>query len=146
LLRLYSSHLAIIVLTLTKFCGLSFKFYRITYSPPSRCSQRPRSTPSAHGTGRLQPRTASAANNTTAIVELALRKGCAEATTPGAEDATTVRRIGAPRSNHQVRESSVGPYDGRRSRPGSEPRLPLPSTQGRRGRSCGLRITGWRAS
>jgi hypothetical protein len=40
LLRLYSSHLAIIVLTLTKFCGLSFKFYRITYSPPpSRCSQ-----------------------------------------------------------------------------------------------------------
>jgi hypothetical protein len=31
-------------------------------------------------------------------------------------------------------------------RPGSEPRLPLPSTQGRRGRSCGSRITGWRAS
>jgi hypothetical protein len=27
-----------------------------------------------------------------------------------------------------VRGSSAGPYDGRRSRPGSEPRLPLPST------------------
>jgi hypothetical protein len=57
-----------------------------------------------------------------------------------------VRRIGAPHPNHQVRESLAGPYDGRRSRPGSEPRPPLPSTQGRRGRSCGLRITGWRAS
>jgi hypothetical protein len=57
-----------------------------------------------------------------------------------------VRRIGAPRPNHQVRESSAGPYDERRSRPGSEPRLPSPSTQGRQGRSCGLRITGWRAS
>jgi hypothetical protein len=28
------SHLAIIVLTLNKFCGYKFKFYRITYSPP----------------------------------------------------------------------------------------------------------------
>jgi hypothetical protein len=57
-----------------------------------------------------------------------------------------VRRIGAPRPNHQVRESSARPYDGRRSRPGSEPQLPSPSTQGRQGRSCGLRITGWHAS
>jgi hypothetical protein len=57
-----------------------------------------------------------------------------------------VRRIGAPHPNHQVRESSAGPYDGRRSRPGSKPRLPLPSTQGRQGRSYGSRITGWRAS
>jgi hypothetical protein len=57
-----------------------------------------------------------------------------------------MRRIGAPRPNHQVRESSAGPYDGHRSRPGSEPQLPSPSTQGRQGRSCGLRITGWRAS
>jgi hypothetical protein len=57
-----------------------------------------------------------------------------------------MRRIGAPRQNHQVRESSARPYDGRRSRPGSKPRLPLPSTQGRQGRSCGSRITGWRAS
>jgi hypothetical protein len=41
---------------------------------------------------------------------------------------------------------SAEPYDGRRSRPGSEPRPPLPSTQQKRGRSCGLRITGWHAS
>jgi hypothetical protein len=113
--------------------------------PPDACG-RPRSTPSAQGMGRLQPRTASAASNTAATVEPASRKGCAEATTLGAGDDTTVRRIGAPRSNHQVCRSSAGPYDGRRSRPGSEPRLPLPSTQGRRGQSCGLRITGWRAS
>jgi hypothetical protein len=71
---------------------------------------------------------------------------CVEATTLGAEDATTVRRTGAPRPNRQVRGSSAGPYDGRRSRPGSEPRLPSPSTQGRQGRSCGLRITDWHAS
>jgi hypothetical protein len=31
---LLSSHLAIIVLTLNKFCGYKFKFHRITYSPP----------------------------------------------------------------------------------------------------------------
>jgi hypothetical protein len=117
----------------------------ITQRPPNACG-RSRSTPSAHGTGHLQPRTASAANNTAVIVEPASRKGCAEVTTPGAEDATKVRRIGAPRPNHQVRESSVGPYNGRRSRPGSGPRLPSPSTQGRQGRSCGLRITDWHAS
>jgi hypothetical protein len=58
----------------------------------------------------------------------------------------TVRRIGAPHPNRQDRESSVGPYDGRRSRPGSEPRLPSPSTQERQGRSCGLRTAGWHAS
>jgi hypothetical protein len=103
----------------------------------------PRSTPSAQGTGRLQPRIASAASNTAATVEPASRKGCAEATTPGAEDDTTVRRIRAPHPNHRVRGSSAGPYDGCRSRPGSEPRPPLPSTQGRRGRSCGLQITSW---
>jgi hypothetical protein len=34
---------------------------------------------------------------------------------PGAGDATTVRRIEAPRPNHQVHESSAGPYNGRRS-------------------------------
>jgi hypothetical protein len=79
-------------------------------------------------------------------VEPASRKGCAEATTSGAEDATTVRRIRAPRPNHQVRESSAKPYDGRHSRSGSKPRLPSPSTQGRQVWSCGLRITGWRAS
>jgi hypothetical protein len=117
----------------------------ITQHPPDACG-RSRSTPSAHGTGRLQHRTASAANNTVATVEPASRKGCIEATTPGAEDATTVRRIGAPRPNHQVRESSAGPYDGRRSRPGSEPRPPSPSTQERQGQSCGLWIVGWCAS
>jgi hypothetical protein len=79
-------------------------------------------------------------------VEPASKRGCTKATTPGAEDATIVRRIGAPRPNHQVRGSSAGPYDGRRSRPGSEPRLPSPSTQRRQGWSCGLRITDWHAS
>jgi hypothetical protein len=117
----------------------------IAQRPPDACG-RPRSTPSAHGTGRPQPRIASATNNTAATDEPASRKGCTEATTPGAEDATTVSRIGAPHPNHQVRESSAGPYDGRRSRPGSKPRLPSPSTQARQGWSCGLRITGWRAS
>jgi hypothetical protein len=58
----------------------------------------------------------------------------------------TTRRIRAPRPNHQVCEHSAGPYDGRRSRPGSGPRLPSPSTQGKRGWSCGLRTTGWPAS
>jgi hypothetical protein len=56
------------------------------------------------------------------------------------------RRIGAPHPNHRVRKPSAGPYDGRRSRPGSGPRLPSPSTRGKRGRSCGLRTTGWHAS
>jgi hypothetical protein len=55
---------------------------------------------------------------------------CAEATTPGVGDATTLGRIGAPRPNHQVRKPSAGLYDGRRSRPGSEPRLPSISTRG----------------
>jgi hypothetical protein len=50
-----------------------------------------------------------------------LEERVAEATTLGAGDAATVRRIGAPRSNCQVCESSAGPYDGRRSRPGSDP-------------------------
>jgi hypothetical protein len=117
----------------------------ITQRPPDVCA-RPRSTPSTQETGHLQPWIASAMSNTAAIVEPASRKGCAEATTLDAEDAMTVKRIGAPRPNHQVRGSSAGPYDGRCSRPGSEPRLPLPSTQGRRGQSCGSRITGWRAN
>jgi hypothetical protein len=71
---------------------------------------------------------------------------CAEATTPSVGDATTARRIEAPRQNHQVRKPSAGPYDGRRSRPGSEPRLPSLSTRGKRGRNCGLWTTGWPAS
>jgi hypothetical protein len=113
--------------------------------PPDTCG-RPQSTPSAHETGRLRPWIASTIINATTTVEPASRKRCAQATTPGAGDATTVRRIGVPRPIHQVRESAAGPYDKRRSRPGSEPRLPSPSTQGRQGRSCGLRTTGWRAS
>jgi hypothetical protein len=117
----------------------------ITQRLPNACA-RPRSTPSTQEIGRLQPGIASATSSTTAIVEPASRRGCAKATTLGAGDATRVRRIGAPRPNHQVHGSSAGPYDGSHSRPGSEPRLPLPSTQGRRGRSCGSRITGWRAS
>jgi hypothetical protein len=46
---------------------------------------------------------------------------CAEATTPGVEDATTAGRIGVPRPNHPVRKPSAVPYDGCRSRPGSDP-------------------------
>jgi hypothetical protein len=103
----------------------------------------PRST---HETRHLQPRIASATSNTAATVEPASRKRCAEATTPDMGDGMTARKIGAPRPNHQVRGSSAGPYDGHRSQPGFEPRLPLPSTQGRRGQSCGSRIIGWRAS
>jgi hypothetical protein len=117
----------------------------IAQRPPGAYG-RPRSAPSAHGTGRPRPRIASATSNTAATIEPASKKGCAEVTTPGAEGVTTVRRIGAPHPNHQVREPSAGPYDGRRSQPGSKPRLPSPSSQGRQGRSCGLRTTGWHAS
>jgi hypothetical protein len=117
----------------------------IAQCPPDAYG-RPRSAPSAHGTRRPQPRIASTTSHTVATIEPASRSGCTEATTPGAEAATIVRRIGAPRPNHQVHESSAGPYDGRRSRPGSDPRLPSPSTQGRQGQSCGSRITGWHAS
>jgi hypothetical protein len=117
----------------------------IAQRPPDAYG-RPRSAPSAHGMGCPRPRIASATSSTAATVEPASKRGCAEATTLGTEDATTVRRTGAPRPNHHVRESSAGPYDGRRSRPGSDPRLPSPNTQGRQGQSCGLRITGWRAS
>jgi hypothetical protein len=113
--------------------------------PPDSCG-RPRSAPGARGTGRLQPRIASATSTTAATVEPASKRRCAEATTPGAEDATTVRRTGAPRPNRRVRGCLAGPYDGRHSQPGSEPRLPSPSTQGRQGLSYGLRITDWHAS
>jgi hypothetical protein len=99
---------------------------------PDSC-RRPRSTPGARGTGCLQPRVASAMSHTIATVEPASTRGCAEATTPGAEDATTARRIGLSRPNHQVRKPSAGPYDGRPSRLGSGPRLPSPSTRGRQG-------------
>jgi hypothetical protein len=117
----------------------------ITRRPPDACG-RPRSIPGAHGMRRLPPGIASATSNTAATIEPASRRRYAEATTPGAGDATTVRRIGVPRPSHLVHESSAGPYDELRSSPGSEPRLPSPSTRGRRDRSCGSRITSWHAS
>jgi hypothetical protein len=106
---------------------------------PDSCG-RPRSAPGARGTGRLQPQIASATSTTAATVEPASKRKCTEATTLGVEDATTVRRIEIPRSNHQVREPSAGPYDGRRSQPGSGPRLPSPSTRGNKAGvvACGL--------
>jgi hypothetical protein len=119
--------------------------WSIAQRPPDAYG-RPRSAPSARGTGRPQLWIASATSSTTATVEPASKRGCAEATAPDTEDATIVRRIGAPRPNRQVRGSSAGPYDERCSRSGSGPRLPSPSTRGRQGRSCGSRITSWHAS
>jgi hypothetical protein len=112
---------------------------------PDSCG-KPRSTLGTRGTRRLRPRVASATSTAATTVEPASTKRCAEATTPGMGDATTVGRIGAPHPNHLVRKPLAGPYDGRRSRPGSEPRLPSPSTRGKQGRNCGLRTTGWPAS
>jgi hypothetical protein len=108
---------------------------------PNSCG-KPRSTPGARGTRHLWPRVASATSTTATTVEPASTKRCAEATTPGVGDATTVGRIGAPRPNHLVRKPSAGPYNRHRSRPGSEPRLQSPSTRGKQGRNCGLRTTG----
>jgi hypothetical protein len=107
---------------------------------------KPRSTPGARVTQRLRPWVASATSTTTAIVEPTSTRGCVEATTPGVGDATTAGRIGVPRPNHLVRRLSVGPYDGRRSQPGSEPRLLSQSTRARRGRNCGSRTIGWPAN
>jgi hypothetical protein len=112
---------------------------------PDSCG-KPRSTPGARGTRRLRPRVASATSTTAATVEPASTRRCDEATTQGVGDVTTAKRTGAPRPNHQVRKLSAELYDGRRSRPGSEPRLPSLSTRGKQGRNCGLRTTGWSAS
>jgi hypothetical protein len=87
---------------------------------PDSCG-KPRSTPGACGTRCLQPRVASATSTTAATVEPASTRRCAEATTPGVGDATTARRIGAPRPNHLVHKPSAGPYDERRSDPVSSP-------------------------
>jgi hypothetical protein len=97
---------------------------------PDLCG-KPRSTPGARATRRLRPRVASVTSTTTAIVEPTSTRGCVEATTLGVGDATTAGRIGVPRPNHPVRRLSAGPYDGRRSRPSFEPRLPSQSTRGR---------------
>jgi hypothetical protein len=58
----------------------------------------------------------------------------------------TAGRIVVPRPNHPVRRLSAAPYDWRRSRLGSEPRLLSQSTRGRRDQNCGSRTTGWPAS
>jgi hypothetical protein len=102
---------------------------------------KPRSTPGARATPRLRPRFASATSTITVTAEPTSTRGCAEATTPGVGDATKAGRIGVPRSNHPVRRYSAGPYDGRRSRPGSDPRLLSRCTRGRRDRNCGSRTT-----
>jgi hypothetical protein len=107
---------------------------------PDSC--KPQSTPGARGTQRLQPQVASATSTTAATVEPTSTRRCAEATTPGVGDATTAGRIGVTRPNHPVRKLSAGPYDGRRSRPGSEPRQPSPSTRGKQGQNCGSRTIG----
>jgi hypothetical protein len=112
---------------------------------PDSCG-KPRSTPGARETQRLQPRIASATSTTAVTVEPTSTRRCAGATTPGVGDATTAGRIRVPRPNHPVRKLSARPYDGRRSRPGSGPRLPSPSTWGKQGRNCGSRTTGWPAS
>jgi hypothetical protein len=119
--------------------------WSITPRLPDSC-RKPRSTPGAHGTRCLRPRVASATSTTATTVDPASTKRCTKATTPGVGDATTVWRIGAPHPNHLVRKPSAGPYDGRRSRPSSEPRLPSPSTRGKQGRNYGLRTIGWPAS
>jgi hypothetical protein len=105
---------------------------------PDSCG-KPRSTPDARATQRLRPRDASATSTITATVGPTSTRGCAEATTPGAEGATTAGRIGVPRPSHPVHRLSAAPYAGRRSRPGSDPRLLSQSTRGRRDRSCGSR-------
>jgi hypothetical protein len=107
---------------------------------------KPRSTPGARATQRLRPRVASATSTITATVEPTSTRRCAEATTPGVGDAMTAGRIGVPRPNHPFRRLSAGPYDGRCSRPGSEPRLLSQSTWGRRDRKCGSRTIGWPAT
>jgi hypothetical protein len=107
---------------------------------------KPRSTPGARGMQRLQPQVDSATSTTAATIEPTSTRRCAEATSLGVRDAMTAGRIEAPRPNHLVRKLSAGPYDGRRSRPGSEPRLPSPSTRGKQGRNYGSRTTGWPAS
>jgi hypothetical protein len=99
--------------------------------------------PGARATQRLRPRVASATSTITATVGPTSTRGCAEATTPGMGDATTAGRIGVPRPSHPVRRPSAEPYDGRRSRPGSDPRLLSRSTRGRRDRNCGSRTTVW---
>jgi hypothetical protein len=99
-----------------------------------------------YATPRLRPRATSATSTIDATVGPTSTKGCAEATTPGVGGATTAGRIGVPRPNRPLRRPSVGPSDGRRSRPGSGPRLLSRSTRGKRDRNCGSRTTAWPAN
>jgi hypothetical protein len=112
---------------------------------PDSCG-KPRSIPGARATQCLRPQVASATSTITATVEPTSTRRCAEATTPGVGDATTAGRIRVPRPNHPVCRLSARPYDGRRSRPGSEPRLLSQSTRGRQDRNYDSRITGWPAT
>jgi hypothetical protein len=73
---------------------------------------KPRSIPGARAIQRLRPRVASATSTITTAVGPTSTRGCAEATTPGVGDATTVGRIGVLRPNHPVRRLSAAPYDG----------------------------------
>jgi hypothetical protein len=59
---------------------------------PDSCG-KPRFTPGARGTQRLQPRVASATSTTATTVESASTRRCVEATTLGVGDSTTARRI-----------------------------------------------------
>jgi hypothetical protein len=81
---------------------------------PDLCG-KPRSTPGARATQRLRPWVSSAMSTITVTVGPTSTRGCAKATTPGGEDATTAGRIEVPRPNRPVRRPSAGPYDGRRS-------------------------------
>src|SRR5688572_12989304 len=112
---------------------------------PDSCG-KPRSTPGARATSRLRPRATSATSTIVATVGPTSTKGCAEATTPGVGDATTAGRIGVPRPNHPVRRPSVGPSDGCRSRPGSDPQLLSQSTRGKRDWNYGSQTTAWPAN
>jgi hypothetical protein len=114
---------------------------------PDSCG-KPRSTPGVRATQRLRPRVASAASTITATIGPTSTRMCAEATTPSVGDATAAGRIEVHRPNHSVCRLSAGPYDGRRSRPGSEPRLLSQSIWGNeagtvaRGLPAGL-PSGW---
>jgi hypothetical protein len=112
---------------------------------PDSCG-KPRSTSGARATQHLRPRVALATSTITATVEPTSTRRCAKATTPGVGDATTAGKIGVPRPNRTIRRLSARLYDGRRSRPSSEPRLLSQSTRGRRGQNCGSRTTGWPAT
>jgi hypothetical protein len=73
---------------------------------PDSC-ERPRSTPGARGTQRLQPRVASAMSTTVVTVEPALMRRCTEATTPGVGDVP--QRGGSEPLAQTTRSASLQP-------------------------------------